>query len=280
MKQSFVVFDEIVAREKIQHLGLGHTVDATCIPPLFSRIEKGTLATITLGGMPLSGSLATDISEKLLNLGVESLILFLREDYCPEVIHAFRHFFQESSVSSLPLVLCRRDDWISTEALQSICSGVLNSSVTFLLLHGIKVRGDNVKQVYKILADIILDSSSSIEKIQVKTGDLGNISLPLLSRALRQHPFSQNLSITFRTEGQDNALFFYRNPWWKRLLAMDDLPPSLWPLLLEKADTWKREASHSNLDVLYYLLKEKNSELLQNVRRRRIRKRKRYGFSA
>ena len=77
---------------------------------------------------------------------------------------------------------------------------------------------------------------------------------------------------------QDDSLVFDRNPWWKRLLAMDDLPLSLWSLFLEKADTWKCDASHSHLDVLYFLLREKNTLLLQNVRRRRIRKRKRYGF--
>ena len=86
----------------------------------------------------------------------------------------------------------------------------------------------------------------------------------------------------FRSESSESTtLVIRRNHWWKRLMAMDhqfDGRLSLWPHILKKADTWKRETSHSHLDVLYHLLKEKHTVVLQNVRRRRIRKRKRYGF--
>ena len=271
-----LIFDTLVSRENLQNLIFWSTFDASDIVPLLSRLKRGTVRMVTLGGMQLSKSLANQIFETLLDQDLKLLGLFLREDYCPEVIHAFLHFLQ-SSVCSLALC-CQPGDWISTEALQSICTGIIRSSVTFLKLVGLKVRGDNAEQVHQILAETILDSSSSIQIVQVKNAHPGRISLPLFSRALCQHPVIQNFDISFRAEDQDDVLIFDRNPWWKRLLAMDDLPLNLWPLLLEKADNWKRDASHSNLDVLYFLLREKNTELLQNVRRRRIRKRKRCGF--
>jgi hypothetical protein len=131
---------------------------------------------------------------------------------------------------------------------------------------------------------VILDSSSPIKAIQIDNNDAmddSSISILFLSHALRQHAVVRNHNISFRAlskRTQDDSLVFDRNPWWKRLLATDDLPLSLWSLFLEKADTWKCDASHSHLDVLYFLLREKNTLLLQNVRRRRIRKRNDMAF--
>jgi hypothetical protein len=67
------------------------------------------------------------------------------------------------------------------------------------------------------------------------------------------------LLVTAPTHGR-KELVFDRNPWWKRLLAMDSLPLSLWPLILEKADTWKCDASWSQPPGRStLLLKEKNA---------------------
>lgn len=105
------------------------------------------------------------------------------------------------------------------------------------------------------------------------------ISTDILSRALCRHPAIQDSHVSLRKDG-DNLLFD-RDPWWKRYLAeMDAIPLKLLPHVLEKADNWKCDTSHSHLDVLYYLVKEKHTVLLQNVHRRRIRKRKRYGLDA
>ena len=161
-----------------------------------------------------------------------------------------------------------------------------------LTLGDLRVRGHRTDKIHKILADLICENStSSIKKIEVECPDdastfsPGDFSVQLLSRALGQTPAIRNLDISFRTsysndDGYD-SLILNRHPWWKRHLGdMDTLPTKLLPLVLEKADTWKCDTSHSHLDVLFFLLKEKNPILLQNVRRRRIRKRKRYGFDA
>jgi hypothetical protein len=114
---------------------------------------------------------------------------------------------------------------------------------------------------------MILDSSSPIRAIQVDKDDaLGGttFSPSFLSRCLRQHHVIRNHIVSFRAlskRSQDDTLIFDRNPWWNRLLAVDDVPLNLWSSLLTKADTWKCDASHSNLDVLYFLLREKNSDL-------------------
>jgi hypothetical protein len=279
----FLVFDTLVTSKDVNDLSFCPSLDANSLPRLLSRLDEGMLEMINLGGMPLSESQAIAIFEKLLNLGLKTLSMFLKKDYCRGVLRAFQHFLQESSVCHLG-ICCWHNDCISTEALQSICTSILDSSVECLYFKGLRVRGDNVERVHEILAETILDLSSPIGAIQIDNDDAlddTSVSLSSLSRCLRQHHVIQNHNVSVRAlsiRSQDDTLLFVRNPWWKRLLAVNDIPFNLWLPLLTKADTWKCDASHSNLDVLYFLLREKNTELLQNVRRRRIRKRKWYGF--
>lgn len=58
---------------------------------------------------------------------------------------------------------------------------------------------------------------------------------------------------------------------FKRLLP-NPTPLNYWPRILKKADTWKRVDSHSPLDFLLCMIREKNDVLLQNVRKHHIRK--------
>ena len=67
----FLVFDALIARKEINHLGFASTFDASRLLPLVRRIEKGKLRNITLGGMSLSGSQSTEFFDKLLDIGVE-----------------------------------------------------------------------------------------------------------------------------------------------------------------------------------------------------------------
>lgn len=68
---------------------------------------------------------------------------------------------------------------------------------------------------------------------------------------------------------------------WKPFLSQD-IPLNLWPLILAETKfwDWRRSASHKSVDILFSLVKEKCDVLFQNIHRRRIRKRKRYGFDA
>lgn len=62
---------------------------------------------------------------------------------------------------------------------------------------------------------------------------------------------------------------------WKMLLPKN-FPLALWPYFLAKTNTWNGYTSHTPLDALFFLTREQ----LQNVRRRKIRKRKRFQFSS
>lgn len=143
-----------------------------------------------------------------------------------------------------------------------------------LYLGDFQVQGGNIGRVYEVLADTIVRSSSII-RVLINSDEPDTISHLVLSRALCHHPAIQASDVTFCAEGHE--LWFARTPWWLRLMALDDMSLNLWPYILEKADTWRSSTSHSHLNVLYYLMREKNAVLLQNVRRRRIRKRKRFG---
>lgn len=65
---------------------------------------------------------------------------------------------------------------------------------------------------------------------------------------------------------------------WKPLLSQN-IQPALWPRILAMSILLKEETSHSPVDALYLLIKEKSDVLLQNVHRRKIQKRKRYQIS-
>jgi hypothetical protein len=96
-------------------------------------------------------------------------------------------------------------------------------------------------------------------------------------------PTVQNFDVCIRKgrKGYTVALELCRE--WKPLLTKN-ITPALWPLILAKANTWHQRlsyrllrVSHSELDALFLLVREKNDALLQNVRRK-IRKRKRTKF--
>jgi len=100
------------------------------------------------GRISLSGSQATVMFEKLLNLGLKTLSIFLKEDYCQAVNCALQPFLRERSdprLSNTCLSAWRLD---IPEALQSICMGILNSSVKLLCLRRIK---RNIERIHEIL---------------------------------------------------------------------------------------------------------------------------------
>jgi hypothetical protein len=102
----------------------------------------------------------------MLNIDVHGISFFLKKDYCLVVFCTFQHFLQESSVRYSSFY-CEPGDWISTEALQSICTGIISLMVRVLVLSGLKVQGDNVEQVHEILVQMILDLSLPIKAIQI-----------------------------------------------------------------------------------------------------------------
>jgi hypothetical protein len=138
-KMAFFVFDALLMREEITCLGFAITFhDASCLPPLLSRLNDRLLEMIALGGMSLSGSQANEIVKEMLNIDVHRISFFLKKDYCLVVFCTFQHSLQESSVRYSSFY-CEPGDWISTEALQSICTGIICLLVRVLVLSGLKV---------------------------------------------------------------------------------------------------------------------------------------------
>lgn len=105
-----------------------------------------------------------------------------------------------------------------------------------------------------------------------------------LHRVLSSTVAVKNFDLTFhvRSKTRSVSLILDRVSPWKEILPQD-LPLALWPHVLAKANSWNQQTgfrySHSSLDALFFLIREKNDVLLQNVHRRRIRKRKRFQFS-
>lgn len=56
---------------------------------------------------------------------------------------------------------------------------------------------------------------------------------------------------------------------WKPFL-LHDVSLGLWPRILAKMNSWDEKDSHSTLDALLFLVKEKCDMLLQNVRWHKI----------
>lgn len=106
-----------------------------------------------------------------------------------------------------------------------------------------------------------------------------NNDIELISAAvLAAHPNLNRILLEGQDGDDDAYLEVKRNTPWKSLVPQD-VPLSLWPRILVKANTWRSQTSHSHLDALFFLMREKNDVLLQNVRKRKIRKRKRFQIS-
>lgn len=67
-------------------------------------------------------------------------------------------------------------------------------------------------------------------------------------------------------EGGEDLVITRTTP-WKRLLAFDDLPLKVWSLIPFETRAWNGQTSHSSLDALFLLMREKSAVLLQNVKR-------------
>lgn len=162
---------------------------------------------------------------------------------------------------------------LSASAAASICNGIGTS--TSLKLIRINFLPTNDDAVVKSFACAIANCVS-LQIFEAKLNYQGFFHQ--VRKALLHVQAVKNFDLCFR-EGHDSEvvrLILNRDTPWKPLLADESLPLNYWPRILEKANKWEEETSHAPLDALYLLVKEKNHVLLQNVRRRKIRKRKRY----
>lgn len=151
---------------------------------------------------------------------------------------------------------------------------------------GSPVEESALERVAGSLVNAIVDCKALSELLTQRVGTDETFPVDGIQQALLRTNAVRNFDMAFRriTEARHHgeAIRFElsRSNTWKVLLADDNVPLNFWPAVLAKADAWKHQTSHSHLDALFYLVREKNDVLLQNVRKRRIRKRKRFQLSS
>jgi hypothetical protein len=125
-----------------------------------------------------------------------------------------------------------------------------------------------------------ISKSASLKKYRSYCPLMHRAFLGKIGSALLHTEAVKSFDLCFREREFANGLVLtcHRTAPWKPLLSKD-IPLALWPYILAKTNTWDKETSHQPLDALFFLVKEKCDVLLQNVRRRKIRKRKRFQIS-
>lgn len=166
---------------------------------------------------------------------------------------------------------------ISEQARHSICRGIAESTSLEGLLVSNPPGDDHATAIAESLSRAVAKSSCMKE---VGTYSANRVFTELLRTALLRTEAVQNFDLCFNFIEDDLlvVLGLNRNAPWKPILS-ENVPLALWPLVLSKTNVLNKKDSHSPMDVIYFLVKEKCDVLLQNVHRRRIRKRKRFQFT-
>lgn len=206
--------------------------------------------------------------------------MYLRDDHCDGVVNAIVRFLQ-GTLSLKNLVLASQDGQsISEKALLFICSALANcASLKTLHFLGLLVKDPSIERIsHGGLASAIANCSSlTAVFIRDIMNDTNNISINDVVLALSRSTAVRDFDLSVMLAANGNGLLFERPSWWKMTLPLN-IPLNLWSYVLKNADSYIGSVTHSSLDILYLLVKEKCDVLLQNARKRRIRKRKRYAL--
>jgi hypothetical protein len=140
------VLQEIVQKDKMHMLAILESVDAAKVPGILDKIQQN-LHTLYLDGIPMTGSQAYIIFERIDNNYLADLTVHFRKDYWQGFVRALVGFIQNSSsVYNLMLTLDDDDDWVAEETFHSLCDAILSSSVDILSLGRLRVRGHKSRQ--------------------------------------------------------------------------------------------------------------------------------------
>lgn len=280
-------YDALLCSEKITGFVLCETLPTNSSARLLRRglplMQQFALALFT--GYSMNAAEAKEVFSLLQTVkSPRTLGFFPLQEYDDEVIDAFARFVKESSSLDELIVAwsCRHHvPMNSLELFQSICEAVGQSpSINELCLMSFPVDESNYNWP-RHLANAIA-SSSSLVTLEMMNDDEDFVDETL--EALRKTSAYKSFDLGFCQQehpaGGGDVLKFTRPSPWKSLLS-NDIPLNVWPLILSETKAWNgNEKSHKTRDILFFLLKEKSDVLLQNVKRRRIRKRKRYGYDS
>lgn len=274
------IFDALVTCPRITGLALTDNVEASWLPRSLSRalVKLPHHQLITFRPFPMTASEAEAIFEAIQSSNT-TVSVFFTVRYDEEVMAALSRFVKEARLKSIAFV-----DWnhpqtgLSQAIVASLFMAIREcSSLETLDMPGLMLaRLDNST---KTLAHW-MSTSTSLKDFRIDEADATGASMGQLCRDLSCTEAVRNFDLCFRRIDVNDSykrLRLDRTIPWKPLLSQQ-IRLDYWPSILAKANRWDRYTSHSSLDALYFLIKEKNPVLLQNVRRRRIRKRKRSQF--
>lgn len=281
------IFRVLTSSPEMTSLGIASSMEASSAEEFLRSAIPAmpNLDYIIFGDNPMTASEAERIITILkMNTKVRTIsISFGHTD--DGLARVFSKYLREtSSTNTLNLSLSREGvdgpTSSSEAALNSICNGISeSSSLQMLGVVCLRVEDADMERNAMALAGAVA-SSSSLERIGIISRELSRtlaFADHICSALLQTEPV-QNFDLCFR-KCADSRIELSRTFCWKSLMPQN-IPLGLWPRILAKANTWNQQTSHSSLDALYFLTKEKCDVLLQNVRRRPIRKRKRSAYDS
>jgi len=287
-------FDALISSQRIRSFSVNHLVEGSQLQHLLERaIPNAT----SLVDMVFLGNQMSDVeADSVFSILSKSKTLrkfgFFVIEYSDSMWRSFERFVRESSSLKFlsmgwPMgerILAEIGNTVLLEArFTSLCDSIAgSSSLEALVISGSPVKEADLGRATESLT-LAIENSTCLTQVGLRRVP-NTVYLPLdpIQEALLRTPAVPNFDWTFRhneTDRENPKLTVTRFNPWKRFLFADNITLSLWPRILDKANKWNKETSHSSLDALYFLMREKNDVLLQNVRKRRIRKRKRFQLS-
>lgn len=276
------VFDAIVSHERVGGIAFNE-VEGRFLPSLIRR------AVPMLGRDPavafssfndVAVSEAQEVFAALEECG-GNCSLFMVVSHDEAVMREFARFLSTTESLWCLNLVCGNDILCSRPLFDSICSALGQSpSISKLCFNGAMVSAIDLHHASATLAMVLVASLSLVDLVIFEANEPDSFSMDEICRNLTRTEAFKDMTLCYRRSrnGMDEKLRISRSmaP-WKPLLSQD-VPLNYWPSILVKANQWNRFDSHAPVDAILFLLREKSDVLLQNVKRRRIRKRKRHNI--
>lgn len=282
------IFNVLVSSNKIKYLTIQEGVEVRSVEKM---LRKAVQALPDLSRFVMKLELTESEARRIFNIlrmnpSLYDIVVFLGE--CGEgIAKPLARFLRESSsveffsLSSWRKFARREDVTAPQAAVNTIFEGIGQS--TSLKNFNVCSGPDDDDDLSTLAAGSLacaIETSTSLRRVSFHSANTGDFAVKV-QKALMNTDAAKNFELCFRSYGEGRTYRSYllqRDAPWKPLLSRD-IPLALWPRILAKTNTWNRHVSHAPLDALFFLTKEKCDVLLQNVRRRKIRKRKRYQIS-
>lgn len=284
------IYNDLVRRRQFERIAVFGEVYTSSIQ---NMLRKAVLSMPNLLSVQLSVSMEEEQATEVFSiLSASAMLIHLAVFFAKttaEVASPFAKFLRENQVlksiqlswGAIGLRVSEAESErvsIPEASMFRICEAISQSKSLETVYVGRSPPSDDRAVVAKLLVEA-LTKSSSISKIKWKEN---NKFYRCVCETFMDTLSVQNLDISLRRkkngEGGRYTIMIFRNDQLKALLSQN-VPLNYWPRILEKTKDWNKIHSHKQADVLFFLLKEKNDVLLQNVRCRKIRKRKRFHFT-